>query len=318
MEEVELPLDGVGARLLRARETAGLSRTQVAGMTRIPERHLAAIEAGNFGALPARTYAVGFSRNYAKAVGADQDEIAELVRAELAAQELDEPRRPIQTFEPGDPARVPGPRLVWVALIGIVAIIAAGLVFARQLFAPGGELPPVQAEETAAPAEATGAPAAPETGPVVFTALEPKVWVKFSDASGNQLMQKEMAQGETWTVPDGQDGVTIWTARPDALAITVGGQQVPKLSDVQKTVKDVPVTAAALLARGAEPAATASAAPQPAATQGRSNATPARQPQRRPAAQPSATSAGTAPTAVPAAPPAETGPAAPGPAAPAT
>ena len=57
--------------------------------------------------------------------------------------------------------------------------------------------------------------------------------------------------------------------RPEALAITVGGRPVPKLAETQKTMKDVPVTAAALLARGAPPPASAPATvePRPAARQ---------------------------------------------------
>lgn len=260
-------------RLLRAREAAGMSRAQLAAHTRIPERHLAAIEAGDFAALPALTYAVGFSRSYAKALGLDETGIASEVRAELAAQDPEPQRRGVPTFEPGDPARVPGGRLTWLAAIGVVAVIVAGLLLWRSPWSPGGSLPSILPQETAAPAAtASAAPAAPSlAGPVVFTALEPGLWVKFSDGAGNQLMQKQLAQGESWTVPADQPQVLIWTARPHALAITIGGQPVPKLSDVQKTMKDVPVTAAALLARaaptavpessGAAPAVATSAAP---------------------------------------------------------
>jgi cytoskeleton protein RodZ len=251
--EVELPLESVGARLLRAREAAGMSRAQMAGVTRIPERHLAAIEAGDFGALPARTYAVGFSRSYAKALNLDQTEIVNAVREELAEIDPPEQRRGIPTFEPGDPARVPGGRLVWLAVFGVLAVLAAVFFLARSMITPGMTLPSIVADETAAPAasEAAQPPAAaPISGPVVFTALEPKVWVKFTDGAGNQLFQKELSQGESWTVPADQADVRIATARPDALSITIGGQGVAKLSDQQKSIRDVPVTAAALLARG--------------------------------------------------------------------
>jgi cytoskeleton protein RodZ len=74
--EAELPLESVGVRLMRAREGAGMSRAQLAAITRIPERHLAAIEVGDFAALPGLTYAVGFSRSYAKALGLDETGIA--------------------------------------------------------------------------------------------------------------------------------------------------------------------------------------------------------------------------------------------------
>jgi len=108
---------------------------------------------------------------------------------------------------------------------------------------------------------------------VVFTALASGVWVKFYDAAGTQLMQKQMAAGERYVVPAGAQGPMVWTARPDALAITVGGKAVPPLSATQTTMKDVPVSAAALLARAALPQVEPSsaglapaAAPAPSAT----------------------------------------------------
>ena len=298
VEEAQLPLDNAGARLRRAREARGLSLAQVAAQTRIPERHLSAIEQGTFSALPARTYAVGFSRSYAKAVGLDDRAIADAVRSELAEQYV-EPVRRAPSFEPGDPARVPPGRLAWLAGLAALALLVAVLFLARSYIFPAGELPSILPEETATP-EATSAgaptPAAPTSGPVVFTALADGVWVKFYDGTGTQLLQKQMAKGESWTVPQEAPGVQIWTARPDQLAITVGGQAVPPLSDVQKTMKDVPVDAASLLARGAAPApapapvATPSPAPSTSAAtlQPATASTPAPQPQRNEAATRSA------------------------------
>jgi hypothetical protein len=88
-------------------------------------------------------------------------------------------------------------------------------------------------------------------GPVVFTALQDRIWVKFYDGAGKQLVQKLLAKGETWTVPDDAVDPKLWTGRPDALGITIGGQAVPRIADKQGIVKDVPVSAAALLARPA-------------------------------------------------------------------
>lgn len=323
--EAELPLEGVGARLLRARESSGLSRTQLAAMTKIPERHLAAIEAGDFAALPARTYAVGFSRSYAKALGLDDAAVVDAVRSELAG--LDPaPARAAPAFEPGDPNRVPAARFAWIAALAALIVVVAGFAFAwRTYYLPGGTLPSILPEETAAPvlvpaaSEAAPAAAAAPSGPVVFTAQEQGVWVKFYDGTGTQLLQKELALGESWTVPDGAADVKIWTARPDALAITIGGQAVPKLSDVQMTVKDVSVSAAALLARPA-PGTGPSASPAPgaAASASRAPASRAAPPaprgsERAPTAGPTAASPSAAPA--PSAAPSATGAA---PAAPAT
>ncbi len=296
--EAELPLDSAGDKLVRGREAAGLTRKQVAAQTRIPERHLAAIESGDYGSLPARAYAVGFSRTYAKALGMDEAEVVAAVRAELAMAEPEQQRRPAQTFEPGDPARVPSARFAWLAALVALVVVLAGFALWRSYYAPGGSLPSILPEETPAPAAAAPAnvPAAPPaSGPVVFTAQSQGVWVKFYDGAGNQLLQKELALGESYTVPAELPDVKLWTALPDQLAITIGGQAVPKLSDVQRTMKDVPVTAAALLARGA-------AVPAPAAITAPAAAAPAAQrprPRAAPRIERSAPEAASAPLAAP-------------------
>ncbi|BBC72111.1 conserved hypothetical protein [Altererythrobacter sp. B11] len=260
---------GVGPQLRAAREERGLTLQQVAAETRIPQRHLATMEAGGFAALPGRTYAVGFSRTYAKLLGLDQEDVAARVRAELDAQEVHSGAR-AASFEPGDPARVPSARLGWIALAALVLLVIGGFAFMRALFIPAAELPPlVNPEATpsaSAPATAPSAAAATPkpAGPVVFTALEDSIWVKFYDAEGRQLMQKLMAKGESYTVPADAAGPQIWTGRPDALAITVGGRPVPKLAEDDMVMRDVPVTAAALLARS-EPVATPTPAPSPTA-----------------------------------------------------
>lgn len=267
--EADEPRYTAGARLLRAREAAGLSRAQVAARTKIPERHLAAMEQGNFAALPARTYAVGFSRSYAKAVGADEAEILAAVREELAGNSLEPAHRGVPVFEPGDPARVPSSALTWLAVLLAVALVTAGLFFGwKTYFAPGGTLPSLIAEESPVPAPAAAPPPAAvpaPVGPVVFTATAPGIWVKFYDGAGGQLLQRELALGESWTVPADVPDIKLWTARPEALAITVGGKTVPRLSETQQMMKDVPVSAAALLSRGAAPLPTTSPGAAPAA-----------------------------------------------------
>lgn len=277
-EEVPAPARAltVGARLRQAREAAGSSLAEVAARTKIAERHIGAIEADRFADLASRTYAVGFSRTIARTLGLDEREIADAVRAQLDASDAwDAPK--VAAFEPGDPARVPPSRVAWIAAIG--ALVAAGVVFAfwRSYYDPAVSLPDLTSEVEAAPSAsipASAAPAAvPAGGEVVFTALASGVWVKFYDAAGTQLMQKQMAAGERYVVPAGAQGPMVWTARPDALAITVGGKAVPPLSATQTTMKDVPVSAAALLARAASPQVEPSsaglapaAAPAPSAT----------------------------------------------------
>lgn len=255
--------DNVGSRLRTAREAKGLSLGQVAAQTRISQRALSALESGDFAALPGRTYAIGFARTYARMVGLDAEAVATDVRRDIDSI-APEPAAHPATFEPGDPARVPSSRLVWLVLAVLLAVLVGGFFTFRSLFAPAQELPSLIAPEAAprAPHAVAAAPkAAPgavaQDGAVVFTALEDGVWVKFYDGNGQQLMQKLMAKGESYTVPATAQGPQLWTGRPEALGITIGGKPVAKLSDVQRTMRDVPVTAVALLGRAElTPAAT--------------------------------------------------------------
>lgn len=287
----ELPLHGVGERLRLAREKAGMTLAQLAAETRIPQRHLEVIEAGDFDALPARTYATGFARTYAKAVGLDPSAIVVDVRAELATSSGADRTR-AATFEPGDPARVPSRGLAFASLAALVILLVGGGMFYSRVLAPGAGPASLLEEEKAAAAEKPAAlptAATPVGGEVAFTALEDGVWVKFYDDAGVQLMQKEMAKGERYVVPADASGPMVWTARPEALDITIGGRPVARLADEQRTMKDVPVSAEALLARDVPAAQTTNS------TSDGSSAPSAAAPRPAPRIQPTATAARAAP-----------------------
>lgn len=257
----------VGPQLKAARQAMGFDLQKLSQQTKVTARHLEAIENGQFSALPGKPYAIGFSKAYARAVGLDETEIAEAVRAELRAAEPAQPVRVIHQYEIGEAVKTPSSRLTWVAAAIAIGVLAAGSFAWRSFYWPAAGLPPLEAPAPApAPKVARAVPApaavAPSSGPVTFTALEDGIWVKFYDAAGKQLLQKQLARGESYTIPAEAANPQIWTARPEALAITVGGQPVPKLAELQVTLKDVPVSAAALLGRGSPAAVTdAGAAP---------------------------------------------------------
>lgn len=270
----------VGMRLRAGREALGLSIKDIAARTRITQRHVEAVEAGDYASLPGRPYALGFARSYAKAVGLDEKQIAEDVRRELDGSAPRPEPRVIHQFEVGDPDKTPSQMVSWLAMLLVVAVIAMGLVFWRSYYWPSAELPslvgPEEPKPAVAPAPRPVAPAAQPTGPVVFTALEDAIWVKFSDGTGKQLLQKQLAKGESYTVPAEAAGPVLWTGRPDALAITIGGQAVPRIADKEGIVKNVPVSAQALLARGQAAQPPAPAASTPAAPARPTTAAPAR------------------------------------------
>ncbi|MGB3807560.1 MAG: RodZ domain-containing protein [Erythrobacter sp.] len=257
-----------GALLRDARESKGVDLSHIAAETRIPIRHLESIETGRYDALPSRTYAIGFSKNYARAVGLDREEIADMVRAELADGHQ-AGRRHDGKMEPGDPAKLPSNGLVWFG--GIAALILAiGVVaFYSTYFGAGSGPPPLAGDtegvvpepagEGSAEQLVAGETAGPSAdGPVVFTAIEDNVWVRFYEPSGERLFEATMQEGDTFEIPaDAQDPL-INTGRPHLLTITIDGQQVEKLADEQTTMGDIPVSADALLSREDEAQPTAS------------------------------------------------------------
>ncbi len=265
-DQIEMPEEftaprGAGPQLRLARERLGLSIADIAARTRISQRHIADLEAGNFAAFSSRTYALGFSRTVAKAVGLDGDTIAALVRADLNL--LQPAERALSGYETSDPARVPSGPLVWLSLVAVALLLAGLFVAYRTLFSPAAELPSLVQPEEAAPAVAASGPAATAaspaaSGPVVFTSLESGIWVRFYDAAGTSLLETELARGQSFTVPAGANGPMLRTARPEALTVTVGGRAVPPLATEMMTIRDVKVDAASLLAR---PAPSASASP---------------------------------------------------------
>lgn len=276
-EDLALP-PGAGDSLRAAREAKGLGIAEVANLTRITQRHLALIEAGEFGQLPGRTYAIGFSRSFARVVGLDEGKVAEQVRAELAQIDPEGSALAPRTFEPGDPARVPSSGLAWLAALAALVLLIVGSLFVwRTYVSPGMSLPWLTAaEEEAPPAQLeTAAPEPVPSGQVVFTANE-QIWVRFYERGGAVLFEREMLQGESYTVPETAVDPWLITARPDALTVTVGGRQLPPLATEQDMLS-LPVNAQALIDRPA-PGETPSPAPASAARAGTSALRPAAAP----------------------------------------
>lgn len=255
----------VGERLRAARTAAGLDLNDIAGKTRVPMRHLEAIERGDYSALPSVTYAIGFARSFARAIGADEAAIARDLRAELGrAPSEDSEYTP---YEPVDPARVPSRLLAWTA--AVIAVVLLGGYLAWRSDWLGGDAATVQPAPVAAAPTPVAAPpvvvAPSPTGQVVLTATAP-VWLRVYDKADKVLLQKEMAAGETYNVPLDADTPMIRTGRPDALKVTIDGQQVAPLGPPETTIRNVGIDAKSLTARVA-PAApttqTSSSAPPP-------------------------------------------------------
>lgn len=279
-ETVEEEVVTVGQRLREAREAKGLSVEDIASSTRIPTRHLNSLEASDWERLPAPTYAIGFAKNFAAAVGLDREEIGEQLRTEMGGFRPATMAFP-EVYEAADPARTMPKGLIIGALL-LLAVVVAGLMWLRsqsQQAEPVAE-PPANTVEAA---PTTPAPATTPAQLVVLTATD-AVWVDIRD--GQQLLkQGEMAVGERFEVPATAAQPLLTTGKPEALQILVGQTAAPPIGTPGRRVSNVSLKGGDLLQSAAATATPAAPA--------QSSATPARRPAatRSPAISPPAATA---------------------------
>lgn len=275
----------VGAILGEARAAAGLELTDIARDTRVPIRHLQAIEADAHDSLPALPYAIGFAKAFARAVGLDAEAIGAQFRAETT-KVAHTPAAP--PMAPLDERRLPPRGLVTISIVAVLAVIATVVAWSAGVFdttvrpepapvtadatpsapvAPSTEpavVAPVAAGDavptaTAPPATSPAAtpPAAtavPATagGRVVITANE-DAWYRISayDAEMHKVVTVKtgvLAKGERYDVT-AVPGQRLWTGRAGALQISVDGRALPPLGGPVETVKNVSLDPTDLRAR---------------------------------------------------------------------
>jgi len=265
-----------GTLLAAARVAAGLEIADVARTTRVPVRHLKALEADEHDGLPALPYAQGFVRAFATAVDLNGEDMCARFRAETSKQ----PHMPApMAMTALDERRLPSSGLVAASLVALLVVI--GLLSAWGAGAFDGEVPaigaPVANEGDSGAASSTVPPvvtsetpdadvaggssgeALARQGPVVLTATE-QVWARvFDPATDLVVFSGIMEVGQRFEVPASPPGLRLWTGRAGALAVTVAGQPLPPLGGAAEVLKDISLTPTDLMARAASASAVASA-----------------------------------------------------------
>jgi cytoskeleton protein RodZ len=234
-----------------AREAQGLTLADVAARTRVPLRHLEAIDASDYAGLPSPTYAVGFGRAYARAIGADEVRIAQMVRTDVAKLGRRTPE--YEPYAMTDPARVPSRAVTVVALgLALAVLVLVGLWYGTDWFRArdtGGASGPATVATVPAPAVSVAVPKPAPTGGQVTLAATDEVWMRVYDADNKTLYLGTMKPGEKFDVPAGANQPMINVGRPDKLTVTLNGSSVPPLGTGERAIKDVKVGPAAIAAR---------------------------------------------------------------------
>ncbi len=240
----------VGERLKQAREAKRLSLDEIASQTRIPIRHLQHIEREEWDALPAVTYAIGFARNYANAVGLDGAEIAAELRERIGGPRVRAPAP--EYYEPADPARVPPRSLAIVAIVIAGLLIGAYLIWRSTL--GGDEVPDlVTAPQAQAPRPAAPRPAQPLAvagQPVTLTATG-EVWLRIDDAAagGGPVFMGSLDAGDRYQVPASAQRPVVRTGRPQMLRVAIGARDLGPLEPVERVVANISLRPEDLAAR---------------------------------------------------------------------
>ncbi len=278
-----LPALSVGALLAEARAAKGRDLPEIARETRVPLRHLMAIEADDHDALPALPYALGFVKAFARAVNLD----AEAVGARFRAETRLSPHVPTPpSLQPVDEERLPSRGLAYGALAALVVVLGGLGLYGAGVFDPAPKSGTIavaspqtsgQAATTAsAPAAAPAGPAPtaiPTIGPVLLTARE-DVWVKIYDRStGKRAFMGVLFAGKSWSVPDGSN-LAMRAGRAGVIDVRVAGALLPPLGDRNQTIDGVVLTAPALAERFAGMAPVQEQA-RPVPAQGQPPAAPA-------------------------------------------
>ena len=292
-ELAEPEISPVGEQLRSAREAKGISLEDLAAQTRIPQRHLASIETGDWDNLPAATYTIGFAKSYAGAVGLDRSEIGNQLREEMGGQRFASTSNDL--FEAADPARTMPKGLVLGAIAAVIVLVVLMSWLNRRSLEQTE--PPAATESNAAAsapmaqaAAPTPAPQAAAQGPVVLTATAP-VWLQVGEKGGASLFSGMLQRGQSYTVPATATAPVLKTGKPEALRINVGNVVAGPVGPAATTVSNVSLLSADLLKAPTAPVTAAPAPPPPA---------------RAPAARPRGQARPAAPAATEPSPPAAT------------
>ncbi|MBV9842203.1 MAG: DUF4115 domain-containing protein [Sphingomonadaceae bacterium] len=255
----------VGARLRDVRERQGLGIADIAAATRIPERHLAAIERGDAGALPGDAYAAGFVRAYARILSLDA---GEFVRAYRGEAELPPPAKPAlppamaapstpeyPTRQEEDAAR---PLPIVPIAIGLAVLLLATLIAVIAWRPAPPRVTHVVLPDLAPsmPGQRIALPPARDDS-VVLTARA-RVWLRVYEEHGKTLFDGLLEPGKTIRVPATARDPRLSTGWPGALAIRVGGAPVAPLGATRR-IDGISLAPAALRAIRSAPSVDADA-----------------------------------------------------------
>jgi cytoskeleton protein RodZ len=223
----------VGEQLAAERLRQKLDLADIAARTRIPLRHLEAIESGKHDGLPALPYSAGFVKSYANVLGLDGNALSKAFRIQIgdAQRAHFEP----EAYEPVDPSRVPSRLLAMIAL-GVALLL--GMVYLLLRFeGDNSDLAKLAADTAQDVRPAVSRPAAPPpppavepavpTGPISIVASR-DIWIKVTDnATGTVLFKEVLKAGQSYVVPEDAADPSLRILMPQLVRVKIGETELP-------------------------------------------------------------------------------------------
>ena len=250
--------DSIGTRLRFARESKGLSLSEVAAKVRVRETLLKLIENNEFEKVGAEVYVRGHIRSMATFLDLDVNELMSLYPnsdQDINEEPVDSPVNLLQVaqnettnesdfsnqftgsfFNPVEKVKAKSGAnwsLLMAAALGVIAIVSVGTIIVSAINSPGTE---VSAESVATPKPQVAdrnesenlTAAAPLPGvDVLIQANGASSWVRATDLNDAELFEGIIKDGQEKRIGS-TEGVKLLLGNAGALNLTVNGQVLGK------------------------------------------------------------------------------------------
>jgi cytoskeleton protein RodZ len=216
----------IGNSLREARLRQALDFPQVEQATKIRGKYLRALEDEQFEILPSQTYVKGFMRTYAEYLGLDGQLYVDEYNSRyvVEAEDLVRPRRTSPGVRSRQQRRLES-RVVFLALLGILALTALVIVAWKFGGGNGTTLLPTVTSSTDTTAQAPLAP--PTAAHLVLRAVRGSslVEVHAGSATGRPLFAGTLQKGEP---PQSFTAKRLWIqlSSPEALRVILNGRTI--------------------------------------------------------------------------------------------
>lgn len=247
----------LGNILENARKKKKLEIDEISELLRIKSIYLEALEKGHYYVFPARSYAIGFLRNYAKFLKLNPDELVELFHQETSNTQ----EEPLDMLVLEKKFPLPSPKTVFKILGFVVVLYVIWYLIAIYLYPEtpllkenlDSPVPPVIEEVASLEPETVsqkpeikeeepkGVPELKEISddvfmaPVAFVAFN-RVWVSIKDIKNNKvLIDKTFVKNEHFIPEVPLADLVISTGKGDSLDLYLDGKRVKTFSKEENT-----------------------------------------------------------------------------------